>query len=48
MQSGTLFKKWKPEFNTVSITISSIDNCVVNGLENKQIQVWDLSTGAIR
>lgn len=48
LQSGTLFKKWKPDCDTVSITISSQGSCVINGLESTLISVWDLSTGAKR
>lgn len=48
LQSGTLFKKWKPDCDTVSITISSQGSCVINGLESALILVWDLSTGAKR
>jgi hypothetical protein len=45
LQSGTLFKKWKPECNSVSIAISTQSDCVLNGVESNQILVWDLSTG---
>jgi hypothetical protein len=45
LQSGTLFKKWKPECNSVSIAISTQSDCVINGVESNQILVWDLSTG---
>jgi hypothetical protein len=45
LQSGTLFKKWKPECNSVSIAISTHSDCVINGVESNQILVWDLSTG---
>ncbi|RWS27946.1 NACHT and WD repeat domain-containing protein 2-like protein [Leptotrombidium deliense] len=48
LQSGTLFKKWKPECNTCSIAISSQGGFVLNGIENCRILVWDLSTGAKR
>ncbi|GFS29019.1 NACHT and WD repeat domain-containing protein 2 [Trichonephila inaurata madagascariensis] len=48
LQSGTLFKKWKPESSSCSIAISSQGGCVVNGLENTWVLVWDLSTGARR
>ncbi|XP_053200934.1 NACHT domain- and WD repeat-containing protein 1-like isoform X2 [Panonychus citri] len=48
LQSGTLFKKWKPDCNTVSITISSSASCVINCTETALILVWDLSTGAKR
>jgi len=45
LQSGTLFKKWKPGVNTVSLDISSRDGCVISGLEDARILVWDLITG---
>lgn len=45
LQSGTLFKKWKPGVNTVSLEISSRDGCVISGLEDARILVWDLITG---
>lgn len=48
LQSGTLFKKWKPESSSCSIAISSQGGCVVNGLENTWVLVWDLCTGARR
>lgn len=48
LQSGTLFKKWKPESNSSSIAISSPGGCVINGLENTLVLVWDLVTGARR
>ncbi|RWS15232.1 NACHT and WD repeat domain-containing protein 2-like protein [Dinothrombium tinctorium] len=48
LQSGTLFKKWKPDCNTNSIAISSQGGFVLNGVENCRILVWDLSTGAKR
>jgi len=48
LQSGTLFKKWKPEVNTCSIAISSEGSCVVSGLEDTTLLVWDLVTGACR
>ncbi|CAM1320524.1 Uncharacterised protein g7509 [Pycnogonum litorale] len=48
LQSGTLFKKWKPVSNTSSISISSIGNCVITGLEDTTLVIWDLITGACR
>ncbi|XP_054275892.1 NACHT and WD repeat domain-containing protein 2-like [Macrosteles quadrilineatus] len=48
LQSGTLFKKWKPSVNTVSLDISSKDGCVLSGLEDGKILVWDLITGNCR
>ncbi|KAK7866181.1 hypothetical protein R5R35_001398 [Gryllus longicercus] len=48
LQSGTLFKKWKPGVNTVSLDISSRDGCVLSGLEDARILVWDLVTGNCR
>lgn len=47
LQSGTLFKKWKPSCNTVSLEISSPGGCVISGLEDARILVWDLITGVI-
>ncbi|XP_049833754.1 NACHT domain- and WD repeat-containing protein 1 [Schistocerca gregaria] len=48
LQSGTLFKKWKPGVDTVSLDISSRDGCVISGLEDARILVWDLVTGNCR
>ncbi|XP_071449148.1 uncharacterized protein [Hetaerina americana] len=48
LQSGTLFKKWKPGVDTVSIDISSPEGCVLSGLEDSRILVWDLITGNCR
>ena len=48
LQSGTLFKKWKSHYNTVSIEISSPSGCVISGLDNAEIFVWDLMTGNCR
>lgn len=45
LQSGTLFKKWKPGRDTASLAISSADGCVVSGLDDARILVWDLVTG---
>ncbi|XP_066263113.1 NACHT and WD repeat domain-containing protein 2 [Euwallacea similis] len=48
LQSGTLFKKWKPTCNTVSLEISSQGGCVISGLEDARILIWDLITGNCR
>ncbi|KAJ2941345.1 hypothetical protein O0L34_g3545 [Tuta absoluta] len=48
LQSGTLFKKWKPGCDTVALAISSVDGCVVSGLSDTRILVWDLVTGNCR
>ncbi|EDV32030.1 uncharacterized protein Dana_GF14243 [Drosophila ananassae] len=45
LQSGTLFKKWKPSCNTVSLAISQVNACVIAGLEDSKILIWDLVTG---
>lgn len=45
LQSGTLFKKWKPSCNTVSLAISQTNACVIAGLEDARILIWDLITG---
>ncbi|XP_031618907.1 uncharacterized protein LOC116338021 [Contarinia nasturtii] len=45
LQSGTLFKKWKPSCNTVSLSISQTNACVIAGLEDARILIWDLVTG---
>ncbi|XP_064539174.1 uncharacterized protein LOC135428962 [Drosophila montana] len=45
LQSGTLFKKWKPSCNTVSLAISQLNACVIAGLEDAKILIWDLVTG---
>ncbi|XP_045482226.1 NACHT and WD repeat domain-containing protein 2 isoform X1 [Harmonia axyridis] len=46
--SGTPFKKWKPSCNTVSLEISSPGGCVISGLEDATILIWDLITGNCR
>lgn len=48
LQSGTLFKKWKPGMNCVALDISSKDGCVLSGHENGHICIWDLTTGNCR
>ncbi|XP_018319781.1 NACHT domain- and WD repeat-containing protein 1 isoform X2 [Agrilus planipennis] len=48
LQSGTLFKKWKPSCSTVALEISSPGGCVISGLEDARILVWDLITGNCR
>ncbi|XP_022704756.1 uncharacterized protein LOC111269403 [Varroa jacobsoni] len=45
LQSGTLFKKWKPQRSSVSIAVSSAASLVLNGLDNALLVVWDLGTG---
>lgn len=45
LQSGTLFKKWKPSCNTVALAISQLNACVIAGLEDAKILIWDLVTG---
>ncbi|XP_003744046.1 uncharacterized protein LOC100902993 [Galendromus occidentalis] len=45
LQSGTLFKKWKPQRSSVSIAVSSQASLVINGLDNAFLIVWDLTTG---
>ncbi|KAH8263526.1 hypothetical protein KR044_010218 [Drosophila immigrans] len=45
LQSGTLFKKWKPSCSTVSLAISQLNACVIAGLEDAKILIWDLVTG---
>ena len=48
LQSGTLFKKWKPSCNTISLAISQAKNCVIAGLDDARILIWDLVTGNCR
>ncbi|KAL4703746.1 hypothetical protein ACJJTC_017534 [Scirpophaga incertulas] len=48
LQSGTLFKKWKPGCDTAALAISSADGCVVSALADTRILVWDLVTGNCR
>ena len=48
LQSGTLFKKWKPSCNTVSLAISQANTCVIAGLDDARIMIWDLVTGNCR
>lgn len=48
LQSGTLFKKWKPGVDCVALDISSQDGCVLSGHENGHICIWDLTTGNCR
>lgn len=46
LQSGTLFKKWKPGVDTTSLDISSKDSCVISGLADARVLIWDLVTGS--
>lgn len=48
LQSGTLFKKWKPSTDTVALAISQLNACVIAGLADAKIMVWDLVTGNCR
>ncbi|XP_072168845.1 NACHT domain- and WD repeat-containing protein 1-like [Diadema setosum] len=48
LQSGQLFKKWKPPVNTTCVAISSEGMCVVNGCEDASILVWDLASGSMK
>ena len=48
LQSGQLFKKWKPPVNTTCVAISSEGMCVVNGCEDSTILVWDLASGSMK
>ncbi|XP_055919409.1 uncharacterized protein LOC129951337 [Eupeodes corollae] len=48
LQSGTLFQKLKPACNTVAIAISQANGCVIAGLDNADILIWDLVTGNCR
>ncbi|KAJ6221288.1 hypothetical protein RDWZM_007100 [Blomia tropicalis] len=49
LQSGTQFKKWKPEHNSVSVAISTrCAGVVINGMENNDLLVWDMCTGALK
>ena len=48
LQSGTLFKKWRPAHNVTSVAISSKANVVVSAEEDGTIAVWDLVGGALR
>lgn len=47
LQSGTLFKKWKPGVNIISIAISSVGSCVIVGLEDSKLMAYDLITGNV-
>uniref|UniRef100_A0A146LA42 NACHT and WD repeat domain-containing protein 1 n=1 Tax=Lygus hesperus TaxID=30085 RepID=A0A146LA42_LYGHE len=48
LQSGTLFKKWKPAVNTTSIDISHTESCLVSGHASSKILSWSLGTGNCR
>lgn len=51
LNSGTLFKKWKPGIDTCSVAISLSANKsgkVVNAIMNNTILIWDLATGSRR
>ncbi|KAF6197621.1 hypothetical protein GE061_008587 [Apolygus lucorum] len=48
LQSGTLFKKWKPAVNTTSIDISHTESCLVSGHVSSKILSWSLGTGNCR
>lgn len=45
LTSGTVFKRWKPGCDTVALAISQPQSCVVAGLEDNRIFVYDLVTG---
>ncbi|XP_064641615.1 NACHT and WD repeat domain-containing protein 2-like isoform X3 [Lineus longissimus] len=45
LETGQLFKKWKPAHNTTCVAISSEAHCVVTGAENGALYVWDLTGG---
>ncbi|PIK63053.1 putative NACHT and WD repeat domain-containing protein 1 isoform X2, partial [Apostichopus japonicus] len=48
LQSGQLFKKWKPPVNTTCVDISSEGMCVINGCEDAAVLVWDLVSGSLK
>ncbi|XP_070575384.1 NACHT domain- and WD repeat-containing protein 1-like isoform X2 [Ptychodera flava] len=48
LQSGQLFKKWKPVSSTCCVAVSSEGECVVNGCEDNTILVWNLTSGALK
>ncbi len=48
LESGAMFKKWKPEFNTTAVAVSSQSNLVVSAQENGQLLVWDLIGGSLK
>ncbi|KAJ8042119.1 NACHT domain- and WD repeat-containing protein 1 [Holothuria leucospilota] len=48
LQSGQLFKKWKPPVNTTCVDISSEGMCVINGCEDAVVLVWDLVSGSLK
>lgn len=51
LSSGTLFKKWKPGLDSLSVAISLSANRsgkVINTIADSSILVWDLATGSKR
>ncbi|CAB0010355.1 unnamed protein product [Nesidiocoris tenuis] len=44
LQSGTLFKKWKPAVSTTSLEISHAESCLVSGHQSSKILSWSLGT----
>lgn len=51
LNSGTLFKKWKPGLDTCAVAITLAANRsgkLVNSLVDSSILVWDLTTGSKR
>ncbi|BET02356.1 Hypothetical protein NTJ_15174 [Nesidiocoris tenuis] len=48
LQSGTLFKKWKPAVSTTSLEISHAESCLVSGHQSSKILSWSLGTGNCR
>ena len=48
LESGAMFKKWKPEYDTTAVTISSHSNLVVSAHKNGSLIVWDLIGGSLK
>ncbi|XP_014667015.1 PREDICTED: NACHT domain- and WD repeat-containing protein 1-like [Priapulus caudatus] len=48
LTTGTVFKKWKPGYNTTAIAISSEADWVTTALDNGNILLWDLTTGTCK
>ena len=48
IESGAMFKKWKPEYNTTALAISSVSHLVVSAQQNGELLVWDLVGGSLK
>ena len=48
LQSGSVFKKWKPEYSITSLSINSKIGVVISAQEDGSVMVWDMVGGVER